>query len=311
MPEHAPGAPPLVSIGLPVRNGERYLETAIDSLLAQTFSDLELVICDNASVDGTADICRRAAARDPRVRYHRNDTDIGGAANHNLTFALSRGRYFRWAAHDDLVEPELIERCVKVLETEPDVVLCHTDLAHIDADGRAIAHISRNHGTSTCPSERFATVAQARDFCEESYALIRSEVFAATRLQQPYTGSDRTLVAELALRGRFANVEECLFRKRLHPQNAYVDWRTRMAWFGDAYRGRVTLPFWIQLADYGRAVRRVPLTSGERWRCHVVMMRWVASHAHNLGKDVVVAGLTLARPRERRVRHARLTENWA
>lgn len=305
------GGPPLVSIGLPVRNGERYLEASIESLLAQTYPDIELIICDNASVDGTADICRRAAARDTRVRYHRNDSDIGGAANHNLTFTLARGRYFRWAAHDDVVEPELIERCVKVLEADPDVVLCHTDLAHIDADGREIGRVSRNHGASARASERFAAVAGARDFCEESYGVVRSEVFGSTRLQQPYTGSDRTLVAELALRGRFANVEECLFHKRLHPQNAYVDWRTRMAWFGDAYRGRVTLPFWVQLTDYGRAVRRVPLTSSERWRCHGVLMRWIASHAQNLGKDVVVAGLTLARGRERRVRRARLTENWS
>lgn len=302
---------PLVSIGLPVRNGARYLREALGSLLGQTYGHLEVIVCDNASTDATERICRELAAADPRLRYHRNDVDIGGAANHNLTFTLATGEYFRWAAHDDLVEPDLIEQCVKVLEADPDVVLCHTDFVHIDEDGREIGFVSRAHGASPRPSERFAAVMLARDFCEESYGLVRSDVFGATRLQQPYTGSDRTLVAELALRGRFANVDRVLFRKRLHPGNTYVDWRTRMAWFGERYRGRITLPFWIQLWDGLRAIARVPLTSGERARCHAVMGVWVVTHAGNLAKDLAVAVASLVRSRAERVRRASVTENWA
>lgn len=302
---------PLVSIGLPVRNGATYLEGAIESLLAQTYPAIELIICDNASTDSTPEICERFAASDPRVRYHRNETDVGGATNHNLTFTMARGSYFRWAAHDDLAEPELIERCVKVLEHDPGVVLCHTDLVHIDADGNVIGQVSRNHCSSPRPSVRFATMANARDFCEETYGVIRSADFAATRLQQDYTGSDRTLMSELALRGRFANVEETLFRKRLHEGNRYVDWRTRMAWFGDRYRGRVTLPFWIQFADYLRVIRRVPLTSTERSWCWWVMVRWGWSHRRNLVKDVLVAVVTLARRSATRRERAVATENWS
>ena len=103
-------------------------------------------------------------------------------------------------------------------------------------------------------------MASARDFCEETYGLIRSEYFAKTHLQQDYTGSDRTLMSELALYGPFHNIEEQLFRKRLHPGNEYVDWRTRMAWFGEKYKGRIVLPWWKQLFDYLAVIRRVPLT---------------------------------------------------
>src|SRR5439155_18261545 len=90
---------PLVSIGLPVRNGEKYLRQALDSLLAQTFADFEIVVCDNCSTDSTGRICRAYAARDRRVRYVRNGRDIGPADNYTRCFELSRGRYFRWHAH--------------------------------------------------------------------------------------------------------------------------------------------------------------------------------------------------------------------
>ena len=86
---------PLVSIGMPVFNGDRYLEKALDSILEQTLDDFELVICDNASTDRTGEICRDYAARDRRIRYLRDDTNIGAHPNYNRTFAEARGRYFK------------------------------------------------------------------------------------------------------------------------------------------------------------------------------------------------------------------------
>src|SRR3984957_9664125 len=102
------GSPPRVSIGLPVYNGEKWLAQSVDSLLSQTFSDFELIICDNASTDGTDAICRRYAEQDQRVRYIQNAENIGGMLNANLSFGVARGEYFRWAAHDDRCEPTLL-----------------------------------------------------------------------------------------------------------------------------------------------------------------------------------------------------------
>jgi len=302
---------PLVSIGLPVHNGERYLASSIESLLNQTYDDIELIICDNASDDRTREICEKFAEVDDRVRYYRNEENIGGARNHNLTFTLARGKYFRWAAYDDLAEPTLIERCVTVLEAQPEVVVCHTDFVHIDGEGEITGRFSRNHGASPSASERFATVAAARDFCEETYGVIRSEVFARTDLQQDYTGSDRTLMSELALYGPFVNVGESLFRKRLHGGNEYIDWRTRMAWFGEKYKGRIVFPWWTQLRDYLRVIQRVPLTSRERTRCRLYMARWMATNSPKLAKDLLVAAMMASRTRSRRVSQFTATENWA
>ena len=110
--EHRRRGTPRVSIGMPVYNGAQFLEQAIESILAQTFTDLELVISDNASDDDTAAISNVYARKDSRIRYHRQSRNVGAAANYNFVFARSRGTFFKWAAHDDLTAPTFVERCV-------------------------------------------------------------------------------------------------------------------------------------------------------------------------------------------------------
>src|SRR3954470_15735733 len=89
--------PPLVSIGLPVYNGARYIAEALESLLAQTYTAFELIISDNGSTDATRSICEEFAARDGRVRYVRHETNRGLAWNWNHVFELSRRPYFKWS----------------------------------------------------------------------------------------------------------------------------------------------------------------------------------------------------------------------
>src|SRR5262249_60446249 len=108
------------SVGLPVFNGESYLESAITSVLGQTFEDFELIICDNASTDRTAEICNDYAARDSRIRYFRNPRNLGAAPNYNLAFSQARGRYFKWLAHDDRMRPSFLAKTVRVLDDRTD-----------------------------------------------------------------------------------------------------------------------------------------------------------------------------------------------
>src|SRR5256885_11909194 len=146
---------PRVSIGLPVYNGEPYLRQSIDSILAQTFRDFELIICDNASTDATARICEEYAARDGRVRYVRNARNIGGINNANLTFERARGELFRWAAHDDICAPALLERCVALLDERPDMVGVYPGTINIDQDGVETGARYGKEGTAASPSGRF------------------------------------------------------------------------------------------------------------------------------------------------------------
>src|SRR5260370_42097820 len=101
---------PKVSIGFPVYNGENYVANALTRLLEQDFQDFELVICDNASTDRTQEIRLAFAHQDDRIRYFRNDRNIGLAANHARTFQLANGKYFKWAAHDDGFPPTMLAR---------------------------------------------------------------------------------------------------------------------------------------------------------------------------------------------------------
>ena len=125
-----PGAQ--VAIGLPVYNGARYLTEAIESILAQTYSDFELIISDNASTDETEAICRHYAVQDQRIRYVRNAENIGGLANFNHTFRLSNHPLFKWTAADDAYHPEYLERSVRLLKAQPEAVFAFTKVQLID-----------------------------------------------------------------------------------------------------------------------------------------------------------------------------------
>src|SRR5690606_9818491 len=111
---------------------------AIRSILDQDFTDLELIVVDNASTDATGEIARRYAAADPRVRYHRNPENVGAARNFALALELARGRYFKWAAYDDWLEPSFLRRCVEVLEREPDVTLVFPSTNVWDESGNLV-----------------------------------------------------------------------------------------------------------------------------------------------------------------------------
>jgi glycosyltransferase involved in cell wall biosynthesis len=303
---------PKVSIGLAVFNGEKYLAQAIQSILDQTFTDFELIISDNASTDRSAEICQEFAALDSRIRYHRNETNIGGANNENQTFRMSKGEYFRWAAHDDLCAPELIEKEAAILDQDPTIVLCTSMIVEIDEKGNYLKTTSRNNGASSKPYERFGKIASSKDFLEETYGLMRADILRKTRLQLNYTASDRTLMCELSLYGRFHEIPEPLFYKRFHPGNLYLDWRTRMAWFDIDFSGKIVFPFWTQFLDYFVTIGRVPLGGYDRLRCYLYMLGpWLWIYGRKMVKDLLVAFYMLLHSSEwRKKRYAR-TDNWS
>jgi glycosyltransferase involved in cell wall biosynthesis len=129
---------PYVSIGLPVYNGENFLHEAITSILAQTFQDFELIISDNASTDKTEEICRAFTDQDERIKYSRNRENIGVEKNFYRVFALSSGKYFKWAAHDDLCHPDFLQSCIDVLDRDFTTVLCYPRAVIIDDKGKVI-----------------------------------------------------------------------------------------------------------------------------------------------------------------------------
>ncbi|MGI8654648.1 MAG: glycosyltransferase [Pyrinomonadaceae bacterium] len=216
---------PAVSIGMPVYNGERYLRAAIDSLLAQDYSDFELTISDNASEDKTEAICREYAARDPRIRYYRAEKNMGAVWNFNRVFELSRGEYFMWAAFDDLRDPQYIEQCVNALEKHPAAVLCCTDVQVIDEEGREVDESIVSRGIRPIGAtrrERVSALARAI-FWYDIYGLIRSRALAQTRMALPVWGFDVILVLELCLLGEVIAIPKKLFLYRFFLKKTNED----------------------------------------------------------------------------------------
>lgn len=293
---------PLVSIGMPVYNGQGYIEGAIDSILGQTERDLELIISDNASTDGTAEICQVYAARDARVRYRRNKTNLGAAENYNRVFWAATGRYFKWAAHDDLCAPEFIRRCVDVLERDPTVVLCYPLSIFIDETGKHLAEYSEEVlYTDPWPHRRLRTWLMERPggWCNLVFGVTRTDVLARTGLIGRYAASDYVLVAELALLGKLHELSEPLFFRRDHPGRsgvAHAGVVKTTLWFDPSAKKKgIYFPRWRWFLEYLKAVGRVRIGFGEKVRSGGVVLRWAIRFRSLLKEDLITAAHSLKR----------------
>jgi len=281
---------PRVSIGLPVYNGERYISETVDSLLAQTFEDFELVICDNASGDRTEQICRAYAAKDPRIRYIRNSTNLGSARNYRLALELSSGEYFRWSNDDDLFAPTSLERCVEVLDHNPSTVLTYPKTRLIDEHGHFISEYDDGlHLQSAIASERFAQLFQQLGLVNVIYGLIRADILKKTALIGNFIGGDIALVAELSLYGKFWEIPEFLFYRRFHPgaSSSFKSVERLQEFYDPNSKGRVPLTQLKQLHAHGRAISRAPLGIPEKLRLSVYLMHEVAWNGSQLKGEVL------------------------
>lgn len=210
-----PDTTPTVSIGMPVYNDEKFIREALDSLLAQDFEDFELIISDNASKDATQRICLEYAARDPRIRYYRNEVNLGSIENFNRVFGLAFGKYFMWASGHDLWSPSFLYRCIHVLEEDSSVVVAYSRAVWIENNGRengVLPYVLDTRGLTLIP--RFNVVIWTLTHSYYIYGLIRSDVLRRTRLARPVPGTDHILLMELSLIGAFAQIQEPLFYLR-------------------------------------------------------------------------------------------------
>jgi hypothetical protein len=207
---------PLVSIGVPVYNGERYLRLALESLVTQDYPNLEVIISDNASTDQTSEICREYARRDSRVVYHPAEKNMGVIWNFNRVFELSHGKYFLWAAFDDLRDSDYVSSCVGALEKQPDAVLCSTDIHFIDEYGETMELPAWEYGvrpTGRSAWERVMKVARSH-VAYDIYAMTRRSALQQVRRSVLTWGFDFVVLLELCLRGPVAYVAEPLFSYR-------------------------------------------------------------------------------------------------
>lgn len=140
MPEPASGSGGLISIVLPVHNGERYLAESVASIFAQTYANWELILVDDASTDHTAEQLAEVAARAPsRVRVLRHDRNRGLPVALNTGFSAARGAYLTWTSDDNAYRPEALAALVAAMEASPALAAVYADYEVIDSDGAAVS----------------------------------------------------------------------------------------------------------------------------------------------------------------------------
>ena len=284
--EEKPSIVPKVSIGMPVYNGQKFIKETLESILSQTFEDYELIISDNASTDDTGDICQSYASIDKRIRYVRNDNNIGAAKNYNQLVALARGRYFKWAAADDLIAPSYLWECVSILDQYPDVLIAHTAIGIIDEYGNHVKDYNDElHFLSETPHERlnrylFRKAGMWNAIC----GLVRTECMRKTPLIGSYESSDKVLLGELVLRGKIYRISDRLFFRRSHPGQAGGAYKAGpkaraeiAAWFDPLNKNKLILPVYARhTLSYLSSVYRVPMSFREKILCHFLVLKWVA-----------------------------------
>jgi glycosyltransferase involved in cell wall biosynthesis len=298
---------PSVSIGLFVYNGECFLTRSLDSLLRQTFRDLELIISDNASTDRTEEICREYAARDHRIRYYRNEKNMGGGWNSRRVYELATGKYFKLAAHDDMIEPDFLRLCLDALEADDSLVLAHSLTRVIDENGQFIENYDDGLRTNSLDP-----VVRARDLvlrghrCYPIFGLMRLDALHKLPPMGSYPHSDRVLLLRLGLLGRFYEVPQYLSISTSHSGQSVwtMPERTKakgfrltrrcgtlpaLEWWDPTKARQINFPEWNAAKEFFLSVAHSPLDLWQRLRCYGLVARWMLKYHRRMAKDLLIA----------------------
>lgn len=316
---------PRVSIGLAVYNGENYLRESLDSLLAQTFEDFELIISDNASTDKTTEICQEYAAKDARIRYYRNERNLGAAWNQNRVFELATGEYYKLAAHDDRCAPDFLKRCVEILDRHPDVVLCYPKTMIINdrgevqeqyPDGKLIGNPAKQtkvwqrllqpifgngqlHLDSPNPQIRFRDVVCELGKCHPIFGLVRVSAWQQTPGLGNYGHADGVHLARLALMGKLYEVPEVLFFSREHALQSSQQFRNNnkgghdylayALWWDPDNIKKISIPTWRIFSEFCKVASESQLSVYDKAWCYFAAFRWLRGNWRPLLNQTIAA----------------------
>ena len=283
-----------IVLGLPVFNGEEFLEECLNSILAQSLDDFELVISDNASTDRSAEICGDYAAKDPRVRLFVQEENVGAANNFNFVFYDSTGDYFKWCACDDLLEPNFLKKTYAGLEQDPNAVLCHSHTRIFGEGDVEEVFVPEFDMSGKSPSERLWDMVLHGQRCYEVFGLLRRSALDRTKLIGNHRGGDNVLLFRLALLGSFAIVPEPLFLLRRHAKQSTAlvsNSQAYQQWFTGRNR-EISFPDWHFMNEAWKTLRGLDLSTAEKMRCYQALWHETFKRRRRLLQNVRVAAET-------------------
>ena len=275
---------PLVSIGVPVFNGDKLLAQALAALLHQDYNNLEIIISDNGSTDTTSNICKEFVNKDTRVKYFSSEENFGLSWNFNRVLELSSGKYFMWAAHDDLREPSFVRACVEKMEQCPEAVLCQTHTAtFIEGRNKKMCVANLNSFESvTGLIERYRET--LNNFPATAiYGLYRSSAMRKTRMFERVIATDLAFIQELSIYGNFVQVPQVLFNYvgRKKWNTIHQDFK---AFLGKDRKPWWYLPFFVLFCNHWSRILTAELTFSIKLRLWWVLIENEIKHIINLKK---------------------------
>lgn len=283
---------PLLSVGIPVYNGEKYIGECLDSLLNQTFTDFDITICDNCSTDNTELICLDYQKKDNRIKYHRNESNIGITENYNRVFKLSKGKYFKWSSANDICLPTLFEKCIDILNSQPDVALCYTNTNIINGGGRVLKEYDNNLNLmQDNPVERLRKFFINLDMNNVMNGVFRRSVLAKTSLVAPYLASDINMLVEVCLLGKYYEIDEYLFNRRFDKADYEKIKNTKnlLKFYNSSDNSKIIMKFWRLNFEHTRSVLKSPLKLNEKIKLTYFLLKKLYYDRNILIKELWMA----------------------
>ena len=287
-----PSTDALVSVCLPVRNGAHRLEKVIRSVLAQNHDNLELVISDNASTDGTEELCRDLARGDARITYHRQPENVGLLNNFIAAMRLARGPFFRWVGDDDWLAPNCVSRCLKEFAADDRLILVTMQVSFVGVDGTTETAPYRGHALSSHdPVERFAEMLRLLNrsylLIDPLYGLMRRAAIVPIP-RRNMLREDQIFAGKMALAGPWGHVNEVLGQRGWRDET-----RPELA-------RRLGVPAWhahaataLQCRELLRYAGTADLDPAQRLRVRAAVVQWyLGRHQRTMaGRGRRLAGL--------------------
>jgi glycosyltransferase involved in cell wall biosynthesis len=298
---------PVLTVGMPVYNADRFLAKALDSFLGQTFTDFELIISDNASTDRTEEICREYAARDHRINYFRNTKNMGAGWNFRRVYSLANGKYYKNAAHDDFIEPIFLEECIAALEADPGLVLAHARTKVVSATGDLVEYYNwPMRFDSPDPLVRWRDLLLNDHMCFQVFGVFRLDALRQCPPLGSYVNSDGVLLAQVGLIGRFWESDKFLFVSTRHENQSSQTAPERLKsqgfrlirrhgtlpcpeWWDPAKTHAIAFPEFRQFYEYTASVKRAALSPWQKVRAYVLLLPWGKKHFRRMMKDLLIA----------------------